>query len=241
MPSNKKSVKKQQEETDIIQDDKEIDISVVEVKATEDISDAVEEKTYNNFDDVHKALQEIDKQLIVLNRARIQLSKLSQKFYGTLSKQLKKKSKSEKLNNKVNISGFNKPAQVPLAICKYLNLPLDTQLPRTTVTHQLYEKIKEQNLLNVDDKRVIMANKDLKELFKMESDEDQISFLNFQKYLSRAYNSEKNESVEEDEVEEVVEEYDDNEEDEIQVETKPKLDETKKVTNQSTNKAKRVI
>lgn len=228
MPT-KKSLKKQATET-VIETQEPIEV------ATEDIKlELEEEKAYNNFDDVHKALVDIDKQIIMLNRARIQLSKLSHKFYGNLSKQLKKKSKSDKSGNKVNISGFNKPAQVPQSICKYLGLPSDTQLPRTTVTHQLYEKIKEQNLLNADDKRVIIVNKELRELFKMEPNEDQISFLNFQKYLSRAYNSEKKETIEtsaddeeEDEDEEVDEEDDEEEVEEVIVENKTSAKQKKK-------------
>lgn len=222
MPT-KKSVKKQATET-------VIDVQEPIEVATEDTKlELEEEKTYSNFDDVHKALVDIDKQIMMLNRARIQLSKLSHKFYGNLSKQLKKKSKSDKSGSKVNISGFNKPAQVPQSICKYLGLPADTQLPRTTVTHQLYEKIKEQNLLNADDKRVIIVNKELRDLFKMEPSEDQISFLNFQKYLSRAYNSEKKEAAEASaDAEDDVEDEEDEEEDDVEEEEEEVIVEKKK-------------
>lgn len=222
MPT-KKSVKKQVSET-------VIDVQEpIEVVTEDNKLELEEEKSYSNFDDVHKALLDIDKQIVMLNRARIQLSKLSHKFYGNLSKQLKKKSKSDKAGSKVNISGFNKPAQVPQSICKYLGLPSDTQLPRTTVTHQLYEKIKEQNLLNADDKRVIIVNQELRELFKMEPSEDQISFLNFQKYLSRAYNSEKKEIAE---ASGDVEEEEEDEEDEEEVEEEEEIIVEKKVSKQ---------
>ena len=213
MPS-KKIIQK--ESTEVLD---QVDITTVDLKPIDEQLDE-DDKTYNSFDDVQKALVDIDKQIMILNRARIQLTKLSQKFYTGLSKQLRKRTKSEKLGNKVNISGFNKPAKVPSSICKYLGLPVDTQLPRTTVTHQLYEKIKEQNLLNSDDKRVIIVNQELKDLFKMEADEDQISFLNFQKYLSRAYNSDKQTSEEIDDVDSDNVE-DDDEEEEIVVEKKP--------------------
>ena len=149
-------------------------------------TDSSEETKYNSFEEVMKAIAECDKVVVQKHRERAQLIKIAQKYHAQVVRQVKKKSKSDSKSTKRAVSGFNKPAAVPAAFCTYLSLTDGQELPRTAVTALLYQRIKELNLLNPEDKREIQADPELRELFRMEEGEV-IRFNNFQKFVSRVY------------------------------------------------------
>jgi chromatin remodeling complex protein RSC6 len=157
-----------------------------------------EETKYTSFEEVMKAIAECDKVVVQKQRERAQLIKIAQKYHAQVVRQVKKKSKSDSKSTKRAVSGFNKPAPVPAAFCGYLGLTEGQELPRTAVTALLYQKIKELNLLNPEDKREIQADAALRELFRMEEGEV-IKFNNFQKFVSRVYKGDVEEESSEDE------------------------------------------
>jgi hypothetical protein len=147
------------------------------------------EDSFETFDDVQQAISNLDKELVSLNRRRTQLNKIAQKKYVQLSRQHKKRSKGDGKATKRSVSGFNKPAHVPAAFCAYLGLNPSEQLPRTNITALLYKSIKDNNLLNPEDKRQVQATPALRTLLKMEEGEN-LRFENFQHYVSRVYKAE---------------------------------------------------
>jgi hypothetical protein len=141
--------------------------------------------SFDSFDDVQKAIADVDRELLSLNRRRVQLNKIAQKKYVQLSKQNKKRNRGDKSVKRTS-SGFNKPAHVPQAFCDYLKLDPSVQLPRTNITALLYKSIKDNNLLNSADKREVLATPELRSLLRM-NDGENLRFENFQHYVSRVY------------------------------------------------------
>ena len=83
-----------------------------------------------------------------------------------------------------NMSLFKLP--LSKALCDYLELPEGSELEKKSVTIKLYEIIKNNNLFDTIDKRKIIANAELRSLFKM-TDDEYLEFNNFQIFVSRAF------------------------------------------------------
>lgn len=169
--------------------DVQLTVEVPSVETSTDITGIIsdEDVSYSKFEDVIRVIFELDKKLVQIQRERSQLTKILAKFYAQADKQIKKKTKSDSSkSSKRAQSGFNKPAHVPVEFCDYLSIDHGIELPRTTVTKLLYDKIKQQGLLKPEDKRIILPDQKLKDLFRLE-DGDTLIFSNFQKYVSRVY------------------------------------------------------
>lgn len=162
--------------------------AIVEQSAEQDGEHETEE-SFETFDAVSKAISEVDKQILALNRRRVHLSKIGNKLYAKETRQLKKRSKNDGSKPQRAKSGFNKSAKVPDAFCKYLGIEQGSELPRTTVTALLYKHIKDHNMLNANDKREILADAELKTLLCMKDGEN-LRFENFQHFVSRVYKAE---------------------------------------------------
>ena len=158
-----------------------VSTSVPSVETEEQSDDSFE-----TYEDVQKALSEVDKDIVSLNRRRVQLSRIAQKKHTQLSKQHKRRSKGDGKSSKRSVSGFNKPARVPSAFCKYLNLEEGAFLPRTNITALLYKDIKDKKLHNEANKREIIPTPELRALLLMKEGEN-LKFENFQHYVSRVY------------------------------------------------------
>jgi len=83
-------------------------------------------------------------------------------------------------------SGFAKATPVPAALSKFLKLADGVELPRTEVAKQIYSYVREQNLRDKDDRRIIHPDSALQKLFSLAKGET-LDFKNFQKQLSRHY------------------------------------------------------
>jgi hypothetical protein len=142
--------------------------------------------TFSSYDDVVKAVNEVDREILRLYRKRAQLNKFGYKMYGQLSKQLRKRTKTDGRSTKRPVSGFNKPVPVPASFCAYLKLDASVDLPRTSVTALLYKHIKDNNMLDQTDKRKVIASPELRTLLHMKEDEN-LRFENFQHFVSRVY------------------------------------------------------
>lgn len=135
-----------------------------------------------NFDILYQNMQEQIKEV----NATIKFLKVNMKELGKLHKQdINRVSKRKKVR-KNNVSGINKPKEVPLSIKELLKLDKDVLLARTEVTKKIYEYIKANELQDQNDKRTILPNDKLKELFSLE-DTEELSFYNLQSYIKKLY------------------------------------------------------
>jgi chromatin remodeling complex protein RSC6 len=81
-------------------------------------------------------------------------------------------------------SGFAKPAYLSPDLCLFLNVDVGTELARTDVTKKLLCYVKENNLQNPDNKRVIILDEALNKLLKPESE---VTYFNIQRLLKVHY------------------------------------------------------
>jgi chromatin remodeling complex protein RSC6 len=83
-------------------------------------------------------------------------------------------------------SGFSKPTAVSKELSEFLGLQEGEMIARTQVTKRLNAYIKENNLQNPENKRIIHLNESLKSLVTV-PDDVQLTFFNLQKYIKHHY------------------------------------------------------
>ena len=107
-----------------------------------------------------------------------------------LQRQIKKfikqtKEESGEVKEK-RLSGFAKPTLISKELADFLKVSYDDKISRTDVTKRINVYIKENNLQNVDNKRVILMDDTLKKLILVPDDVD-LTFFNLQKYIKHHY------------------------------------------------------
>ena len=114
------------------------------------------------------------------------LSELYAKDFYLFSKKLTKLTKSkasrQKKSSNNTRSGFAKPTAVSVELCKFMGLKDGTEVARTEVTKFLTTYIKENNLQNAENKRVIVPDKKLASLLNV-GKKDELTYFNLQKYM----------------------------------------------------------
>jgi hypothetical protein len=74
---------------------------------------------------------------------------------------------------------------VPTKLYKFLSLE-DNKLPRPEVVKKIYEYVADKNLRSNENRRIIIPDKAIKELFNLEEGE-KLDFKNFQKSVAKIY------------------------------------------------------
>ena len=136
--------------------------------------------------------QQYDDIIIGLNIVKLHISKVQQKL-KLLEKGIKKqmntlKKESNKNKNKKNRkpSGFAKPCKVTKELCKFMNKEEGTEIARTDVTKALVSYIKENNLENMSNGKIITPDEALKRLLGLE-DGEELTYFNIQKYMNKHF------------------------------------------------------
>ena len=83
-------------------------------------------------------------------------------------------------------SGFAKPTPLSDEMCGFLDLPVGSELARTEVTKRVLAYVKDNELQNKDNKRVIEVDDKLKALLKPAEDE-QVTYFSIQRLLKVHY------------------------------------------------------
>tara|TARA_Y100000389_G_scaffold62830_1_gene58930 strand:+ start:481 stop:948 length:468 start_codon:yes stop_codon:yes gene_type:complete len=91
---------------------------------------------------------------------------------------------SEKVPRKP--SGFARPSLLSNDMCEFLALPLNSSLPRTEVTKLILNYVKENNLQNPENKKLIVIDDKLQKLLQT-NPSDNVSYFSIQKYLKYHY------------------------------------------------------
>lgn len=92
----------------------------------------------------------------------------------------------KRANARTTPSGFAKPTKLSDELCAFLGIPAGSELSRTEVTRKINAYVKEHNLNDPANKRIILPDAKLKKLLKVK-DTDSVSFFNLQKYLSPCF------------------------------------------------------
>lgn len=98
---------------------------------------------------------------------------------------IKKSNKNNKKKKKKNsLSGFAVPTKISKELAEFLNLDEDIEISRTDVTSLICKYVKNNNLQNSDNKKIINPDERLKKLFNDTLDEnDNLEFFNIQSHL----------------------------------------------------------
>ena len=82
------------------------------------------------------------------------------------------------------MSGFAVPTKITKELAEFLSLDENIEISRTDVTSLICKYIKENNLQNPDNKKIIIPDHRLKKLLNgYLGEEDQLEFFNIQTYL----------------------------------------------------------
>ena len=80
-------------------------------------------------------------------------------------------------------SGFVKPTLISNELAAFLGKPTGTEMARTDVTREINAYIREHNLQNKDNGRIIVPDTKLKSLLKIKKGEE-LTYFNLQRYMS---------------------------------------------------------
>ena len=153
--------------------EKNIDTENIEKK--ESNVDILFDKLQIQFNDSQQILKTLHNNLKILYKEVLKERKELQKKSNKNNKKKKKKN---------NLSGFAVPTKITKELAEFLNLEPDTEISRTDVTSLICKYIKDNNLQNPDNKKIILPDDKLKKLFNgYLSEEDQLEFFNIQSYL----------------------------------------------------------
>ena len=105
---------------------------------------------------------------------------------------LKKESSKNKNKNKASRkpSGFARPTRVTKELCEFMNKTEGTEIARTEVTRALVAYIKDQQLEDKINSRIIMPDNKLRELLGIEENKE-LTYFTIQKYMNKHFISSK--------------------------------------------------
>jgi len=111
----------------------------------------------------------------------------------TLERSVKKNMKSlqrdaKKNRNKGNRkpSGFAVPTNISNELCDFMKKPHGSKVARTEVTQYVIQYIKDNNLQNAENRKVIKPNKALRSLLASKT-KDEVTYFNIQRYMNRHF------------------------------------------------------
>lgn len=181
--NNEKSNKPPEAKSEKVKPPSKMENEVVENKPVgeSDSNDAMLDTSLaDEFTVILTQVQQVTQHLTVLKTALRSLEKKTARELKQANK-AKKKSKNAKANRQP--SGFVKPTLISDELALFLDKPKGTELARTEVTKQINGYIREHKLQDPTNGRHILADKKLKGLLKLGS-EDDLTYFNLQKYMS---------------------------------------------------------
>jgi len=135
-------------------------------------SQAIDEKFQECLEKLAAQKSAISATIAEVKKLRKQVSKKIEKYEKILKKKKKKRSPS----------GFAKPSKISKELCSFLGKNPGTEMARTEVTKMITTYIKEKQLQNPENKRVIMPDKKLGKLLMIKKN-DKLTYFNLQKYM----------------------------------------------------------
>lgn len=142
------------------------------------------DKILNQFDSIIDSLSVFRNQINLLQQQLRNLEKSVRKEVKTLKKVAQKN--KNKGNRKP--SGFANPTKVSKELCEFMNKKEGSEIARTEVTKAIISYIKNNNLQNKTNKKIISPDDKLKFLLGI-TEEEELTYFNLQKYMNKHFNS----------------------------------------------------
>ena len=151
-------------------------------------SESIVNTIQSMFDEYRKTVETNRKQETELTLKIKSNIKNVHKYIAKEKKELSKLTKKSKRKDdpdkkKREPSGFAKESDMTPDLCKFLGVPNNTKMARTTVTKKICNYFKEKNLQNPANKREIKPDDKITKLLKLKKD-DLLTYFNLQKYIA---------------------------------------------------------
>lgn len=168
---------------------------VVEVSTPEPVvsvaNEVVKEQTTQQpFSDVFTAMTtfQANLQSIInsLNQLKSEYRALEKRVQREAKATQKQISKRRKKTGARQPSGFVKPTRISDELASFLGKEIGTEMARTSVTKEINSYIKEHDLKDPQNGRIIHPDSKLSKLLKVTS-KDEVTYFNLQKYMSHHF------------------------------------------------------
>lgn len=181
-------------ESNLIQKEENDDFTNIEINECENnnedneenLENSEENKEMSNVDILYEKLQkQFNDSNLILKTLQNNVKILYKEFVKERKELLKKSNKNNKKKKKKNsLSGFAIPSKITKELADFLGLDENIEIPRTDVTKLICKYIKDNNLQNPENKKIIIPDEKFKKLFEGQLDENnKLEFFNIQTYL----------------------------------------------------------
>jgi len=102
-------------------------------------------------------------------------------------KQLDRDNKKNKNKGNKQPSGFANPTKISKELCKFMELPDGSERARTVVTKYIIKYIKDNNLQDPKNAKIIKPNNKLQTLLEVKNNEDPLTYFNIQRYMNKHF------------------------------------------------------
>jgi len=147
-----------------------------------DIPQTADESLYEQFDTIIDSLSVFKSQI---NNMQHQI-RILEKNVKKQIKGLKKEVSKNKYKGKRKPSGFAKPTKVTKELCFFMNKEEGAEIARTEVTRALISYIKQNNLENKENSKIISPDDNLKKLLSL-VDGEELTYFNIQKHMNKHF------------------------------------------------------
>lgn len=152
-----------------------IDNEKLDKQIEQSIVDILFEKLQLQFNNSQQIIKTLQNNVKILHKEVLKERK-------NLNKKITKNNKKKKKRN--SLSGFAIPTKISKELATFLNIDENEKISRTSVTSLTCKYVKDNNLQNPDNKKIIIPDDKLKTLFAgYLSDDTQLEFFNIQSYL----------------------------------------------------------
>lgn len=153
------------------------------VEDTNKITDAATEQSVT-LEQIKKTREQVNEIGNALKGVLRQLATIEKEFNKERNVWARKAKKGGRKST--NLSGFAKPGFISPELCNFLNVKPGTEMAHTDVTKLVIQYIKEKNLQDQQNRRVIIPDKKLSGLLQPGT-KDTITFFNLQTYMKHHY------------------------------------------------------
>jgi len=150
-----------------------------------ELNETDESNVFDQFQTILDGLNSFKTNISLLQQQIRFLEKNVKKNMKSLNKEVTK-NKSKMANKKKTLSGFAKPSKVTKELCEFMNKTEGTEIARTEVTRALVNYIKDNNLENTKNKKIISPDDKLKYLLGVYNNEE-LTYFNIQKYMNKHF------------------------------------------------------
>jgi len=150
--------------------------------ASSEVKNTASQLIAEQFSDVLNTLSSFKSQISMLANQVKALEKNVKKQM----KQLEKEARKNKNKGNRKASGFAVPTQISSDLCLFMGQPEGSKMARTEVTKYIIQYIKDKNLPDKKNKKVIKPDKALKSLLDLK-DADEVTYFNLQKYMNKHF------------------------------------------------------